>query len=130
MRHTPGPQSNLSVPSKDSRSPMPTSLPSNALKESEYEFILSGPRNFSHSVVTEVPLLKHVLGPDVFSTFEGREEALKMINTAISPCVPGDTYEENQGLRVFTICGPGGMGKTQLATKFISDKKLQFDIIS
>lgn len=63
--------------------------------------------------------------------FFGRAAVLKNLDDALCPSIEaGDPKSSNPPyLRTFKICGPGGMGKTQLAAEFLYRCKAPFDAI-
>jgi hypothetical protein len=67
--------------------------------------------------------------------FSGRAEVLEQIERYLSPmsddCSVSDDSETTSHLRMFALCGPGGMGKSQVAAEFVyrSNESLLFDAI-
>lgn len=62
--------------------------------------------------------------------FFGRGAILQEISSVLLD--PGDACGEDEGnteVKAFAICGPGGMGKTQIATEFVYRHKERFDAI-
>ena len=63
--------------------------------------------------------------------FFGREDVLKTLKSTL---LPRETRTETPGpgpknLRTFALCGPGGMGKTQIADKFVQTFEVCYDAI-
>lgn len=58
--------------------------------------------------------------------FCGRGETLNRIETALSPKQPPEAKE---GLKSFSICGMGGMGKTEVAAEYASSRKSDYDAV-
>lgn len=56
--------------------------------------------------------------------FFGRSKILEEIGTALSP-----SSDTSENLKTYALSGPGGMGKTQIATEFVYRSKSQFDAI-
>ncbi|OCL12400.1 hypothetical protein AOQ84DRAFT_437031 [Glonium stellatum] len=62
--------------------------------------------------------------------FFGRTKELEAIERALCPQPSGERPEEEYALlKTFAICGPGGMGKSQLATEFVNRNKTLFDAV-
>ena len=65
--------------------------------------------------------------------FFGRAEFLSKIQNAFFDPSPDSSSasacSESDAPRTFAICGPGGMGKTQLATQFVYECRERFDAI-
>jgi NB-ARC domain len=63
--------------------------------------------------------------------FFGRTEVLKSIRTTLWPQShgPADSGSNETTLRTFALCGPGGIGKTQVATEFVHTSKDKYDAI-
>jgi hypothetical protein len=65
--------------------------------------------------------------------FYGRQSYLAMLDRAFfddSPGTPSSSIiSEVDTPKTFAICGPGGMGKTQLAAEFVYTRKDRFDAI-
>jgi NB-ARC domain len=64
--------------------------------------------------------------------FFGRDTYLNMIEKAFfdqSPTSSASITSEIEGPKTFAICGPGGIGKTQLAAKFVYTFQDRFDAI-
>jgi hypothetical protein len=63
--------------------------------------------------------------------FFGRSEILKAIGERLLPNdeSSGDDWGEDPNLSMFAICGPGGIGKTQVATEFVYASKGCYDAI-
>lgn len=62
--------------------------------------------------------------------FFDRTDTLSQLEDALLPTPrAGPSTIENRGLRTFAICGPGGIGKTQVATEFAISHKDDFDAV-
>lgn len=61
--------------------------------------------------------------------FHGRQDALLLIERALNTEASRDTGIEYRRLKTFSIIGPGGIGKTQLAAKYVLTRKHQYDAI-
>jgi hypothetical protein len=61
--------------------------------------------------------------------FYGRMDVLSKIWDILKPHPPSIHASYMGGLRSFTLSGPGGMGKTQVATQFVHEHRLEFDAI-
>lgn len=64
--------------------------------------------------------------------FCGRQSYLDQIKTVFFNAAPSShdsAASEAESPRTFAICGPGGMGKTQLATQFVYEYRDSFDAI-
>lgn len=62
--------------------------------------------------------------------FFGRTKELEAIEKALCPQSSSGRLEEEYALlKTFAICGPGGMGKSQLAIEFVNRNKTLFDAI-
>jgi hypothetical protein len=65
--------------------------------------------------------------------FCGQTQLLEELDKCLSPL--GETSSVSDGsetgshLRTFALCGPGGIGKTQIAAEFVYRVKEQFDVI-
>ncbi|KAK5123908.1 hypothetical protein LTR85_002104 [Meristemomyces frigidus] len=61
--------------------------------------------------------------------FHGRKEILAQITDALDPQSGNVNAPDTAGLRSFVLSGPGGIGKTQLATQFVHEHRLSFDAV-
>jgi len=62
--------------------------------------------------------------------FFGRTKELDAIEKALCPQISTGRLEEEYALlKTFAICGPGGMGKSQLAIEFVNRNKTLFDAV-
>jgi hypothetical protein len=56
--------------------------------------------------------------------FVGREDVLKIIHEALAPVDHDQTSQ-----RTFALCGLGGMGKTQIAVKYVFSHRDDFRVV-
>lgn len=61
--------------------------------------------------------------------FHGREKLLNDIGAVLDPAAGSAFADDTEGLRSFAISGRGGMGKSQLAAKYVHRNKSVFDAI-
>lgn len=97
--------------------------------ESSYEII---PRlsNFT-SQLTQVNLPCYITRPYTARNedFQGRADVLELIDKALLPEKYSRLSSRQRGLRTFTLCGLGGVGKTQIAVEYIFSRRSQYDAI-
>jgi hypothetical protein len=62
-------------------------------------------------------------------SFFGRKKELTDIEGVLCPSTAAESAEEYALLKTFAITGPGGMGKSQLATEFVCQNKGLFDAV-
>lgn len=83
----------------------------------------------------EGPLLPcHFVPFGPSKNFHGRHNALTAIEEALLPeslsaSIPALATKGETNPRTFAICGPGGMGKTQVAIEFVSRHRDKFDAV-
>ncbi|KAI1121517.1 P-loop containing nucleoside triphosphate hydrolase protein [Nemania abortiva] len=65
--------------------------------------------------------------PDRGRVFFGRQGVLNAVRDALLP--RGDPSKDSTGLRQFTLCGLGGVGKTEIAMEFALRFKSSFDAV-
>jgi len=61
--------------------------------------------------------------------FYGREQVMNLLSEALLPSKTRVISSQNTGLRQFSLCGLGGIGKTEIAQEFASTFKDEFDAI-
>ncbi|KAL8992914.1 MAG: hypothetical protein Q9188_007466 [Gyalolechia gomerana] len=61
--------------------------------------------------------------------FVGREYALEAIGETLLPLRDTSTTSEIGNLKVFALCGMGGIGKTEIAVEFAHRRKNEFDTV-
>lgn len=61
--------------------------------------------------------------------FHGRETLLGQVGNALLPSNTTSSDESPVGLRSFALSGPGGLGKSQVAAKFVHRSRQAFDAI-
>ena len=66
---------------------------------------------------------------DANPSFTGREEALEMMDATLRPCETSEGAWETTHQPCMTICGPGGMGKTQLALQYAHTRNSHFNAV-
>lgn len=75
----------------------------------------------------------HVIPVSQNNYFTSRMDVLDALHAAlVAPLddISGsDNSDDGTHLRTFALCGPGGMGKTQIATEFVYRYKKEFDAI-
>ena len=74
----------------------------------------------------------HILPVSRNKGFFGRIEVLQQIYSRFFPLTPfeDDLLEQKPNeVKTFAICGPGGIGKTQIATEFVFTHKARYDAI-
>ncbi|KAL9046730.1 MAG: hypothetical protein Q9214_000506 [Letrouitia sp. 1 TL-2023] len=126
-----GLNSTLSSPSKDTRSPLSSSFQSNIASEPSYVFVTSGPSNFPKTTTVEInlpiyrPSDEFVANPD----FQGRVEVLGDVREALSIKSSLSNASAGQTVQAYAICGPGGIGKTQVVRHFAISQKGEFDVM-
>lgn len=72
----------------------------------------------------------HIIPVPRNKVFFGRASILQEISSVFfEPGEASEEEQENKEVRTFAICGPGGIGKTQIATEFVYRHKERFDAI-
>ena len=105
-----------------SPSSFPASTPGSHRTTSSWEFVnrVPGP------VKLPCYLIKaHTQNPD----FQGRTGILKTLDDALLPQPSTGIPSAATQLKVFALCGIGGIGKTQIAIEFVFSRKHHFDAI-
>ncbi|KAJ0413768.1 hypothetical protein BJY00DRAFT_296307 [Aspergillus carlsbadensis] len=59
----------------------------------------------------------------------GRQKTMDLLDKALLPSKPRSPSYASQPVRSFAICGPGGIGKTEIAVEFVTTRKHQFDAV-
>ncbi|KAL8671104.1 MAG: hypothetical protein Q9168_004386 [Polycauliona sp. 1 TL-2023] len=67
------------------------------------------------------------ISPD--NGFFGRSAVLQALDKALAPSTAATNDDGRIRLKTFAICGPGGMGKSQIALEFVYRHKKDFDAI-
>lgn len=61
--------------------------------------------------------------------FRGRQDILNLIHASLVPKEAGGSAATQKELKTFTLCGLGGIGKTQIAVEFVFSRMDLFDAI-
>lgn len=62
-------------------------------------------------------------------SFFGRSEILDLIEKSLLRSPPGSTETSKTSQNAFALCGPGGIGKTQVATEFVFAHRHDYDAV-
>lgn len=80
------------------------------------------------AVVKRDPLLPcHIIPSQENRDFQGRDEVLARIEDCLSPV--DEKGDPRKDLRTFAVCGPGGIGKTEVANEFALTHMDTYEVI-
>ncbi|KAF5003988.1 hypothetical protein FDECE_9488 [Fusarium decemcellulare] len=106
--------------------PSPAGATAGSQDVSSYEIVPS----IHHGLVSDIPEIKlpcRLLGPDVGECFD-RNEIFELLNEKLLPS--SETSKSKMDvIRTFSISGPGGIGKTQIARNFVARNASRFDAV-
>lgn len=86
--------------------------------------------DFSSPIRTpKLPFKSMLMSQSTNPDFFGRTQVLKQINDVLHPPERQFTYSDTHDLRSFTLCGFGGIGKTQIAIQYAYSQIHLYDAI-
>ena len=124
------PRSPLSDQTTKTMSSLTNSDPNSAQTNLSYEFVRKV-SDFSLAPRPQVKLPNYQTRP--FSVqnpdFHGRQDTLLLIERALSTETSRNVGIGHRRLKTFSIIGPGGIGKTQVAAEYVLTRQDQYDAI-